>query len=144
MTQVSRRKIEILLAKPSDDLYASISSLVRFPQKAPLRPASHKVIKAAPRKQSSALQASRGRAGFKRISPELFNAICIKWQYCEKKESSPLVDRVALVAMVADAIAGYCGAFPPLTIAVLLVKMGLSRFCRCQERALRKDTKVRK
>ena len=85
------------------------------------------------------LAAKRGRRIFERIAPELFKAICIRWQYCEKNENSPIADTILLVATVADAIAGYCGAFPPLTIAAILVKMGLTQFCKCTEARLLKE-----
>jgi hypothetical protein len=137
MKPADRRLIQDMLSETSEELYASIAPYVRAPQKAPRRPAAMKPVKLAAPKLSKAGYAAKGRAGFKRIAPDLFKVICIKWQYCEKKENSLAADRIALVAVVADAIAGYCGAIPPLTIAVLLVKMGLSRFCRCYERTER-------
>lgn len=76
---------------------------------------------------------TRGLAKFNELAPILRGKICKEWDYCGKRHDLDLNERVDLVAMVADVIAGLTIGFPPVLISVILVKIGLTTFCQCQE-----------
>lgn len=63
----------------------------------------------------------------------LYEHICVSWKYCAKRADPGLSDHVALASAVADVLASAALGVPPFTISVLLVKLGLDRFCNCQE-----------
>jgi tetratricopeptide (TPR) repeat protein len=61
----------------------------------------------------------------------LENLVCIEWGYCKRRDEAQLEDKVQLCAAVADVVASGTIGIPPFSIAVLLVRLGLSAFCGC-------------
>lgn len=82
------------------------------------------------RKKGIETAAEAGRERFRSIQDDLYRVVCIKWNYC-KQERSIHSDKVALVCSIAELISNSCGGLPVPTVAVILVKYGLSRFCKC-------------
>lgn len=70
-----------------------------------------------------------GRAWFEKNKVRFKKAVCgtnVVKVYLESEKAN---NRVLLVAAIADMVAGACGAIPPVTVAVLLVKEGLDSLC---------------
>ena len=63
----------------------------------------------------------------------LFDAICIKWDFCEKKNDPEFSDNITIVTSLIDIIATVLFHSPLVitTVAVILTKKGLSSFCNC-------------
>lgn len=70
----------------------------------------------------------RGRQVFGNLQSELQSTVCLNTKVidCYKAAKS---DEVALVAAIADAIAGALYGIPPVTIAVLLYRISLTNYC---------------
>ena len=73
----------------------------------------------------------QGRLTFQQLSGPMHRRVCMEWGYCARRGSVELADSVSLAAAVADVIATVVGGLPVGTIATLLVKKGLDRFCAC-------------
>lgn len=63
------------------------------------------------------------------ISEKLKQKICIDFNYNAKKNQESLNDNMNLVISIVSLINDISGIIPPLMIATLLVKKGLSKFC---------------
>lgn len=63
----------------------------------------------------------------------LFQSICVKWQYCNKREDSNFSDSIALSTAICDIVSAVIVGVPPFTVSVLLVKLGLDKFCNCSK-----------
>lgn len=74
-----------------------------------------------------------GRRAFERLSGPLHRKLCVEWRFCDKRNNDQLSDRVSLAAGVADVIVTVLGGIPAGTVAAILVKQGLSKFCACKE-----------
>ena len=72
-----------------------------------------------------------GRRTFERLREPLRQRVCVEWDYCAKKGATEFSDTLTLTAAVADIIVTVLGGIPAGTVAVLLVKKGLSRLCAC-------------
>lgn len=61
--------------------------------------------------------------------------ICIEWDYCSKRDNAELSDNVTLIAWLADALTTVLLHSPLVvaTVAVILVKKGLTSFCECSK-----------
>lgn len=144
MKSLSRKQIQMLLDTPSYQLYESLPSkrlpsTLRGPiaKKVTAKIAAKKTVAAKMGRMPSPYQ--KGKKIFKELTPQLFKVICMKWQYCKKKDKSIFIDKLELVCLISDSIIGYCGNFPPITISAIIVKMGLSKFCKCYEKELLKE-----
>ena len=76
---------------------------------------------------------SRTEAFLREIDGRLKAKICDEWEYCKKRNDPDLQDNVSLIACVADLIATFTIGIPPTLIATILVKKGLTQYCRCSE-----------
>jgi hypothetical protein len=62
---------------------------------------------------------------------QLFNLICVKWNYPEKHKNTKFQDKVILASSLADFLNSCTLEIPsPITTAVLLVRMGLEKLCK--------------
>lgn len=60
--------------------------------------------------------------------------ICDDWDYCGKRGDPSWSDPVNLVYAVADLIASIYVGIGPFTVAALLSRQGLDRYCGCRSR----------
>jgi hypothetical protein len=67
-----------------------------------------------------------------RYQETLHKNICLEWKYCYKIRNSNFNDSVLLIATIADVVSGSIGILPPFTIATILFKIGLNKFCACK------------
>jgi len=73
----------------------------------------------------------RGRATLDRIRGDLQRIVCVEWDFCSKRSDPSLNDDISLATAICDLISAACGILPVTTVAVLLVKRGLTEFCDC-------------
>jgi len=73
-----------------------------------------------------------GRAIFESLEAKLHEKICVEWDYCRKRTAQQYQDSITLVASVADVLVALSTGIPPFVIATLVVKIGLTHFCRCE------------
>jgi len=67
---------------------------------------------------------------------KIYNAVCVEWRYCEKRRDPRLSDVTSLAGGIADIIGTLSLGIPtPATVSVLLVKLGMDRFCGCVDGA---------
>jgi hypothetical protein len=116
MNAAQRQDIETFLALDLEGLFA-ILDLVRSSSE-------HVLYAPGP-------EAKRGEATFNALRNQLHRRICVEWKFCEKRHDPSLADTVNLVAGIADVIASVTIGFPPVLIATILTKKGLSSFCDC-------------
>ena len=74
-----------------------------------------------------------GRAIFESLKGRIHEKICVEWDFCKKRTAQQYQDNITLVASVADVLAALSTGIPPFVIAALVVKIGLTHFCRCEE-----------
>lgn len=115
-SSVSRAEIERQLALDEDELSAELAFA---------DPASEGEL------YSFASARARGQQILEQLSGVLRSRICDDWRYCERRSTEGFRDDATLAVAVADVILGVVGALPVGTIAVLLVKRGLSTLCSC-------------
>lgn len=72
-----------------------------------------------------------GKRIFERIRGRLSEEICVKWEFCRKRDDPRLADTVTLVTTIGDIVAAALIGIPPFVVATLLVKMGIGKFCKC-------------
>jgi hypothetical protein len=64
---------------------------------------------------------------------EVYNLICTKWKYCEKKQKYH--DPVMLAAALGDfSIQAAAGWPSPFAVAALLVLLVLDNYCKCKDK----------
>lgn len=114
-----RREIEGLLGRELDELYMLVA------QTDP----SYGDVVFAP---GEALE--RGKRSISRLTEPLYQKICEEWRYCDRRHDPDLSDSVTVVVAVSDLIITLVGGIPAATIAVLLVKKGLTALCECGSR----------
>ena len=73
-----------------------------------------------------------GRAIFESLKGRIDEKICVEWDFCKKRTAQQYQDNITLVASVADVLAALSTGIPPFVIAALVVKIGLTHFCRCE------------
>jgi len=62
---------------------------------------------------------------------QLFNLICIEWDFAKLRKEERFQDRVVLAAALADFLLASAISLPaPISTSVLLVKTGLDELCR--------------
>jgi len=76
---------------------------------------------------------AQGKTWFESHRDILFHKVCEDWEYCKKRRSAKLTDPITLAVALADLIIAACGGIPPLAVSTLLLKIGLDRFCGCDE-----------
>ena len=74
---------------------------------------------------------ARGKELFQSFEAKLRKAICEDWNYCEKMKKEQFKDATTLATAIADLISGLFLGVSPFTIAAILTKIGLDRFCEC-------------
>ncbi|MDT4897435.1 MAG: hypothetical protein QOH25_2512 [Acidobacteriota bacterium] len=61
---------------------------------------------------------------------QLFNLICVEWDYPARRKNEKLQDKMSLAAALADFLLSCALQIPaPVATSVLLVQMGLDQFC---------------
>jgi len=118
MNEQDAREIKILLNKTTNGLYESLVNYTKEYQST-LFARSDKI--------------QLGKEIFQRLAPRLKKKVCVEWEYCNKIHDSEYQVKINLIASIADLIVGICGTIPPFNIAVLLVKLNLSKFCDCNK-----------
>jgi hypothetical protein len=76
----------------------------------------------------------RGKAALEQIEPRLRQAVCQDWNWCHWRQDARFADQIDLAVAVAGALTATAlpwGA-PTALAAVILVKFGLDKFCKCQ------------
>ena len=126
------RNIKKLLQLPLEDLYASVAPK-EFKVSAKRRGGS---LPAGAKKSSASIKylASHGKSFFDGITCSLYELICVQWKCCEKLTQPRYQDPVVLIATIADIISQAHLGLPCVNIAVLLFKLGLSKFCGCNKK----------
>lgn len=77
----------------------------------------------------------RGEMIFEDAEAELFNNICIKWDFCKKHRTMD-IDEHDLVSMIIPIVATATNnnyRLFTIPLSCLLVKTGLFKFCKCSE-----------
>jgi len=72
---------------------------------------------------------SDGRAKFNQLVPDIRTRLCEQWQACEQVKRYE--DETALTMAIADVLMTISATLPMATIAVLVVKIGVRKFCNC-------------
>lgn len=116
ISEEERQRIENLLSKEIVELYMLIAQT---------DPAYSDVF-FTPREAYT-----KGQESMNRLSKQLYQKICVEWNYCHRRHDTDLSDNMLLVAGVSDLILGIVGEIPATIIAVLIIKKGLNRFCKC-------------
>jgi hypothetical protein len=114
--QVDRAELESLLQRDEDELYVLLTQS---------NPEFADTFFSADEARE------RGRLTFQQLSGPVHRRVCTEWRYCERRGSPELADTVTLAAAVSDVIATVVGGLPVGTIAAILVKKGVDRFCAC-------------
>lgn len=73
-----------------------------------------------------------GRSFFKSLRPRIENQLCQEWGACEKMKADKYVDEGQLSAVICDVLAASFSSIPVATVSVLIVKIGVKRFCKCE------------
>ena len=117
MNEEARRQAQRYLSMSEDQLFSSI------PQYLP----EYDGVYFSPDGKIAA-----GRDFFERHLPLFRECVCVKWEYCRRRNDPDLLDTVTLVTSVADIIATAAGAtVPTFVIAALLIKKSLNVLCQC-------------
>jgi len=74
-----------------------------------------------------------GKRWFQETKEGLYDLICRKWNFCQKRRQIEFQNNVVLVIAIADLISGLALKVSPFIIAALLVKKGLNKFCGCKD-----------
>lgn len=86
---------------------------------------------------------TKRRSNWRDVFPDWFTAnaarihelVCVKWQYCIKREEGRFNDQVSFVASLSDVVAVLTMGVPPVLLATILLKLGLDKFCGCTDTA---------
>ncbi|MGI0088202.1 MAG: hypothetical protein ACREBI_09640 [Nitrosotalea sp.] len=78
----------------------------------------------------------RGREIFYEIQEMLYKKVCIDFQFCKRSNRLKSLDPISQAALVFQIAYGASGEAIPIWVAIgqsaaLIVKAGLSRFCKC-------------
>lgn len=77
-------------------------------------------------------QAEAGKHFFESIRRRLVELVCDQWSACKKMKDPRFDDTVTLVSTLGDVVASIAVGVPPLTIAVLITKIGVRTLCSCE------------
>ena len=69
-----------------------------------------------------------GRAKFNQLVPDIRARLCEQWHACEQVKRYE--DETALTMAIADVMT-ISATLPIATVAVLVVKIGVKKFCNC-------------
>lgn len=72
-----------------------------------------------------------GKKIFSNIKNKLYNEICVKNTICSQIDVFSESDEAQLLQIIGDIIASSSIGFPPFTLAALIVKIGVHKFCDC-------------
>ena len=78
-----------------------------------------------------------GKRVFKLAERRIYKKVCVEWKCCERIKSDRFKDELTLVAAIADVTKNVLVRdmpIPSTVVACILIKQGLSRFCKCQEK----------
>jgi hypothetical protein len=75
------------------------------------------------------MRSRKGQSLFNRVLPKLRECVCDQWGACEKIEQYQ--NLIQLSEVLATLISPVVPQISPAVAAVIIVKMGLSKFCNC-------------
>lgn len=70
-----------------------------------------------------------GRAKFRELEPDIRTRLCEQWRACEQVKK--FEDEVALTMAIGDVLMTLGATLPIASISVLVVKIGVKKFCNC-------------
>ena len=70
-----------------------------------------------------------GRAKFNELVPDIRTFLCAQWHACEQVKKYE--DETALTMAIGDVLMTLSSTLPVATLAVLVVKIGVRKFCNC-------------
>ena len=70
-----------------------------------------------------------GRAKFNALVPDIRTRLCTQWHACEQVKKYE--DEAALMMAIGDVLMTLSATLPVATLAVLVVKIGVKKFCNC-------------
>jgi hypothetical protein len=70
-----------------------------------------------------------GRAKFNKLVPDIRTRLCAQWHACEQVKRYE--DETALTMAIGDVLMTLSSTLPVATLAVLVVKIGVKKFCNC-------------
>lgn len=70
-----------------------------------------------------------GRAQFNELEPDIRRRLCAQWRACEQVKRYE--DETALTMAIGDVLMTVGSAVPVATLAVLVMKIGVKKFCNC-------------
>jgi len=70
-----------------------------------------------------------GRAKFNALVPDIRTRLCAQWHACEQVKKYE--DEAALTMAIGDVLMTLSSTLPVATLAVLVVKIGVKKFCNC-------------
>jgi hypothetical protein len=76
-------------------------------------------------------QTKLGERIFHDLKERIYHTICIEYRFCERINDEHLKDSIALVAVLSEWLISRYTGFPVVTLATILVKIGIAEFCRC-------------
>ncbi len=122
--------IEALLQKSVDDLYLELgeADLEATNRRRPSSDIFEFKIGGIPPNPIS-----HGRTVFNRVQSDLEKKVCDQWGACQKLKTEEMYkDEATLVTAIADLITPIVVGNPPIfVISVLIVKIGIRKFCKC-------------
>jgi hypothetical protein len=71
---------------------------------------------------------------WKQIEPRLRQAVCQDWNWCQRRQDNRFDDKITLAFALAQLLTATTlpWSLPAALVAVILVKFGLDKFCKCQ------------
>ena len=111
-----QQEIQLYLSQDLDTLYSTLDLICSAEKTSLYRPGD---------------EVSRGIAIFNKLTAFLRQKVCVEWNYCAKRNNPEIQDNVTLVAAIMDIISSKIIGFPPVLIATILIKIGLTYFCGC-------------
>lgn len=73
-----------------------------------------------------------GKWLFRNLEPKLRQALCVHWETCQKLNKGKYENEGELAAVLCDILSTALTGVPITILSVLMVKIGLKRFCKCE------------
>jgi hypothetical protein len=116
----------VVVGRRVDTLRQEIAALVREEEEATERARGPwRALNEAKRM----LAEEEGRAKFKRLEPDIRSRLCGQWRACEQVKRYE--DETALAMAMGDVLMTLGSSVPVATLAALVVKIGVKKFCNC-------------
>lgn len=119
-----------LAKKDLDELYVMLGHSLRGLVINEDGSASRLEFSASPSSEDEARK--HGQESFDALRRKVFLELCEKWKACEKldrvKQSG---DEIDIAVVISDVLAAALVGFPVAILTVILMKIGVKRFCKC-------------